>query len=89
MKTIKLYIFKDSVTQKMPLFKEKDMLSSLNDLMKIDIIKTEKVTEYIIDVPDDFSFENYDNDQLTYLCNSSTNTIEYHFATVLNDYDVI
>lgn len=89
MKTIKLYRFKDSVTQKMPLLRSKCMLTSLNDLMGIDIIDTEKITEYSIDVPDDFDFENYDDDQLVQLCNDSKNVIEHHFITTLNDYDVI
>jgi len=89
MKKIKLYIFKDSITQEMPVFKDKSMLISLNDMMGIDIIDTEKVTEYSIDVPDDFDFENYPNDRLIKLCNDSKNFVEHHFITILNDYDVM
>jgi|UPI00068E0E15 hypothetical protein len=89
MKTIKLYRFKDSIAQKMPLIRENDILDSLNDLMAIDMINTEKVTEYTIEVSDDFNFENHDNDQLIELCNSSENAVDHHFITNLEDSDMI
>lgn len=89
MKTVKLYRFKNSVTQKIPLLRDGCMLTSLNDIMGIDIINTEKITEYSIDVPDDFNFENYDDDQLLQLCNASIEVIEHHFTTTQNDDDVV
>ena len=89
MKTIILYKFKNSVTKKMPLLKEKSLLSSLNDLMAIDLLDTEILTEYTIDVPDDFNFEYHSNEELLELCKASKSFIDYHFVTTLNDYDVI
>ncbi|RKE86627.1 heme oxygenase [Epilithonimonas arachidiradicis] len=89
MKTIRLYKFKNYITQKMPLLKEKSLLSSLNDLMAIDLLDTEILTEYTIDVPDDFNFEYHSNEELLELCKASKSFIDYHFVTTLNDYDVI
>ncbi|MDP9955421.1 hypothetical protein J2X97_001058 [Epilithonimonas hungarica] len=89
MKTIKLYKFKDYISREMPFLGEKSILSSLNDLMAIDLIDTEKIAEYTVDVPDDFSFENYSNEELMKLCEISRNVIDHHFITTLNDYDVI
>lgn len=89
MKTIILYKFKNSFTQKMPLLKEKSLLSSLNDLMAIELLDTEIITEYTINVPDDFNFEYHSNEELLELCKTSKSFIDYHFVTTLNDYDVI
>lgn len=89
MKTIILYKFKNSVTQKMPLLKEKILLNSLNDLMAIELLDTEIITEYTMDVPDDFNFEDHSDEELLELCRTSKSFIDYHFVTVLNDYDVI
>ncbi len=73
----------------MPLLKEKSLLSSLNDLMAIDLLDTEILTEYTIDVPNDFNFEYHSNEELLELCKASKSFIDYHFVTTLNDYDVI
>lgn len=73
----------------MPLVREKSLLSSLNELMTIDFINTEIITEYTIDVADDFNFECYSNEELLKLCETSQSVIEHHFVTTLNDYDVI
>ncbi|MDC8104488.1 heme oxygenase [Chryseobacterium sp. B21-037] len=89
MKTIILYKFKNSITRKMPLLKEKSMLSSFNDLMAIDLLDTEIITEYTIDVPDDFNFEYHNDEELLELCKASQRFIDYHFITTLNDYYVI
>lgn len=89
MKTIILYKFKNSVTHKMPLLKEKILLNSLNDLMAIELLDTEIITEYTMDVPDDFNFEDHSDEELLELCRTSKSFIDYHFVTVLNDYDVI
>ncbi|EJL70572.1 hypothetical protein [Chryseobacterium populi] len=85
MKTITLYRFKDLVTQKIPFLEGKSMLNS----SEIDILDTEKVIEYMIEVSDDFDFENYDTTELIALCNTSNKFVEHHFVTRLNDYDVI
>lgn len=89
MKTITLYKFKDSITQKLPLLREKSLLNSLNDLMAIELLDTEIITEYTMDVPDDFNFEYHSNEELLELCKTSKNFIDHHFVTTLNDYDVI
>lgn len=89
MKIITLYKFKDSITRKIPLLKEKSLLRSLNDLMAIDLLDTEIITEYTIDVADDFNFEYYSNEELLELCKTSKSFIDHHFVTTLNDYDVI
>ncbi|SIN82274.1 hypothetical protein [Chryseobacterium scophthalmum] len=57
--------------------------------MTIDFINTEIITEYTIDVADDFNFECYSNEELLKLCETSQSVIEHHFVTTLNDYDVI
>ncbi|MGD1320695.1 heme oxygenase [Chryseobacterium sp. 2R14A] len=89
MKTITLYKFKDSITLKMPLLKEKILLSSFNDLIAIDLLDTEIITEYTIDVHEDFNFEYHSNEELLELCKTSKSFIDHHFVTTLNDYDVI
>ncbi|OCK50767.1 hypothetical protein BA768_18795 [Chryseobacterium sp. CBo1] len=89
MKTITLYKFKDSVSQMMPLLKAKSHLNSLNDLMAINLLDTEIITEYTINIPDDFNFEYCSNEELLELCKTSKSFIDHHFVTTLNDYDVI
>lgn len=89
MKTITLYKFKNLVTQKIPFFEGKSMLISPNFSAEIQFSDTEKVTEYTVDVADDFDFENYNTNELIELCNTSKKFIEHHFVTRLNDYDVI
>lgn len=89
MKTITLYQFKDSITQKLPLLREKSLLNSLNDLMAIELLDTERITEYTMDVPDDFNFEYHSNEELLELCKTSKKFIDHHFVTTLHDYDVI
>lgn len=89
MKTIKLYRFKDSVMRKMPLFNEGRVLSSLNELMGLELINTEKVTEFTIEVEEEFDIENCSRKQLVALCDACENFIEHHFITTTNDYDVI
>ncbi len=73
----------------MPLLREKSLLNSLNDLMAIELLDTEIITEYTMDVPDDFNFEYHSNEELLELCKTSKRFIEHHFVTTLNDYDVI
>lgn len=89
MKTIKLYRFKDSVMLKMPLFNEGRVLSSLNELMSVDLINTEKVTEYNITVEEGFNVEQCSRKQLLALCNTSLDFVEHHFITTTDDYYVI
>ncbi|ASW75803.1 heme oxygenase [Chryseobacterium piperi] len=89
MKTIQLYKFKDSVTKKIPLFKEDSSLNTLNDLMYTDLMDVEIVTEYIIDIGDDFVFEDLQNSELLIVCTLARETIEHYFVTAISDYDLI
>ncbi|RKT01947.1 heme oxygenase [Chryseobacterium defluvii] len=89
MKTIHLFQFKNSITHKIPFFSEESKINTLNDLMGSDLINTEKVTEFIIDIPDDFIFEDTGKDDLLRLCEKAKETIDHYFTTSLNDYDVL
>lgn len=89
MKTIHLFQFKNSISRKIPFFKEEHGLDNLNDLMTFDLMNTEKVTEFIIEVHDDFIFEDKTGDDLLAMCQNAKHTIEHYFATTMNDYDVI
>lgn len=89
MKIMNLYQFKDSISKKMPVVREKSLFSSLNELMTIDFINTEIITEYTIDVAEDFNFKYYSNEELVKLCETSQSVIDHHFVTTLNHYDVI
>ncbi|WP_153393753.1 heme oxygenase [Chryseobacterium vaccae] len=89
MKIIHLFQFKNSFFRKIPFFKEECRLDSLNDLMVYDLMNTEKVSEFIIEVHDDFIFEDTPREDLLWMCKNARDTIEHYFATTLNDYDVI
>jgi hypothetical protein len=89
MKTIHLFQFKDSISRKIPFFNEECRLDNLNDLMTYDLMNTEKVTEFIIEVQDDFIFEDTAREDLLQMCKNAKDTIEHYFATALGDYDVI
>ena len=52
-------------------------------------MNTEKVSEFIIEVHDDFIFEDTPREDLLWMCKNASDTIEHYFATTLNDYDVI
>lgn len=91
MKTIRLYKFKDSISQKKPLFKEDFSLNTLNDLMQINNMDVEVVTEYVIDISNDVNCDNLATSKLLSLCASARHTIEHYFMTTINtiDYDLI
>ncbi|MCJ7935901.1 MAG: heme oxygenase [Chryseobacterium sp.] len=89
MKTIHIFKFKDSITRKIPFFKEEHRLETLNDFIDFDLMDTEIVTEYIIEIHDDFIFEDTSKDDLLLMCKNAKETIEHYFVVRLNDYDVI
>lgn len=89
MKTVHLFQFKESITSKVPFFNDKYQLQDLNDLMQSDLMNTEKVTEYIIDVPDDFMVENTPKEDLLRICLQAKDSVVHHFVTTLNDDDVL
>ncbi|MBM7420404.1 MULTISPECIES: hypothetical protein [Chryseobacterium] len=64
----------------MNLYKFKDSISK-----KMPVL----ITEYTIDVAEDFNFKYYSNEELVKLCETSQSVIDHHFVTTLNDYDVI
>lgn len=74
---------------KMPLFKDNSALSSLNELLGVDLIITEKVTEYGIEVEEEFNMEQCSHEELLMLCNASHDVTEHHFITTTDNYDVI
>jgi hypothetical protein len=89
MKTIHLFQFKKSISDKAPFFNEKYKLLSLNDLIKSDAINTEKVREFIIDVSDDFIFENTQKEDLLRICLNAKECIEHHFGAVFSNCDSV
>ncbi|WP_110366619.1 heme oxygenase [Chryseobacterium sp. CBTAP 102] len=89
MKTIRLFQFKNSISRKLPFFKEECRLDNLNDLIAYDLMNTEKVTEFIIEVHDDFIFEDTHKEDLLVMCQNAKEIIEHYFVTIMNDYDVI
>ncbi len=89
MKTIHLFQFKNSISLKHPFFKEECRLDNLNDLMAYDLMNTEKMTEFIIEVHDDFIFEDMTREDLLSMCGNAKEMIEHYFITTMNDYDVI
>ena len=89
MKNTTLYLFKNSVTKKIPLFKGYYELSSLNDIMASELFDIETVAECTIEVPDDFEFEDHLQSELLKWCKESQNIIHHNFIVTCNDYDVI
>ncbi|WP_223605728.1 heme oxygenase [Chryseobacterium sp. OSA05B] len=89
MKTIHLFQFKDSVSLKIPFFKESHGLETLNELMEYDLMNTEKVTECIIETHDDFIFEDTSRDDLLKMCQNAEETVEHYFATAVGDDDIL
>ncbi len=89
MKTIHLFQFKNSISRKLPFFKEECRLDNLNDLMVYDLMNTEKVTEFIIEVHDDFIFEDTTREDIMAMCSNAKEMIEHYFATTINDYNII
>lgn len=86
MKIIQLFQYKDSISSKMPFFEEENQLNSLNDLMAFNLMNTEKVTEFIIEIEDDFAFEDAKQEELLMMCKNAKESIDHYFNTVLDDY---
>lgn len=89
MKNTTLYLFKNSVTKKIPLFKGYYELTSLNDIMASDLFDIETVTECSVEVQNDFKFEDHLQSELIRWCEESPNTIDHNFIVTCSDYDVI
>lgn len=87
MKIIHLFHFKNSISRKIPFFREEDRLKS--DITEPDIMNIEVVTEFIVKIPDDFIFEDASENDLLSICRKAQKTIEHYFVVRLNDYDVI
>ncbi|KUY17329.1 hypothetical protein BAZ12_15435 [Elizabethkingia miricola] len=89
MKNTTLYLFKNSVTKKIPLFRGYYELTSLNDIMASDLFDIETVMECTIEVQNDFKFENHLQNELIKWCEESQNIIYHNFIVTCSDYDVI
>ncbi|EFK35771.1 Uncharacterised protein [Chryseobacterium gleum] len=87
MKTIHLFRFNDSIFRKIPFFKEEHRLKT--DVMEIDLMNIEIVTEYIVKTHDDFSFDNTSGNDLLSMCKKAQKTIEHYFVIKLDHYDFI
>lgn len=85
MKTIHLFQFKDYITLEIPFFEEENQLNSLNDLMAFNLMNTEKVTEFIIEIEDDFAFEDAKQEELLMMCKNAKESIDHYFNTILHD----
>lgn len=89
MKTIHLFKFKDTISLKIPFFKESYGLETLNDLMKYDLMDTEKVTEFIIETQDDCNVEDCSQDELRKMCEDADETIDHYFVTAVGEDDIL
>nr|WP_199161667.1 heme oxygenase [Elizabethkingia sp. ASV34] len=87
MKIIHLFRFNDSIFRKIPFFKEEHRLKT--DVMEIDLMNIEIVTEYIVKTHDDFSFDNTSGNDLLSMCKKAQKTIEHYFVIKLDHYDFI
>lgn len=87
MKTIHLFRFNDSIFCKIPFFKEEHRLKT--DITELDLMNIEIVTEYIVKIHDDFSFENTSRNDLLSMCKKAQKTIEHYFLIKLDHYDPI
>ncbi|AZA92805.1 heme oxygenase [Chryseobacterium nematophagum] len=81
MKIIHLFHFKNSIFRKIPFFKEDDRMKS--DVIELDIMNIEIVTEYIVKAHDSFTFENTSNTDLLSMCKKAQKTIEHYFVVRL------
>ncbi|AZA79811.1 heme oxygenase [Chryseobacterium sp. G0186] len=87
MKTIHLFRFNDSIFRKIPFFKEEHRLKT--DVMEIDLMNIEIVSEYVVETHDDFSFDNTSGNDLLSMCKKAQKTIEHYFVIRLDHYDFI
>ena len=89
MNTIRLYKFKDSIGRKIQLFSKESNLDPLYNHIDTNFLDIEIVTEYIITVPVDFTYEELSYKELLGLCGSAKQTIEHYFIKNINDYDMV
>ncbi|SIS71214.1 hypothetical protein SAMN05421786_1011171 [Chryseobacterium ureilyticum] len=87
MKTIHLFRFNNSIFRKIPFFTEEHRLKT--DVIEIDLMNIEIVTEYIVKTHDDFIFDNTSVNDLLSMCKKAQKTIEHYFVLGVNGYDVI
>ncbi|WP_426478179.1 heme oxygenase [Chryseobacterium sp. CBSDS_008] len=87
MKTIHLFRFNNSIFRNIPFFKEEHRLRT--DVTELDVMNIEIVTEYVVKIHDDFTFESTSSNDLLSMCRKAQKTIEHYFVTGLNDYDLI
>lgn len=85
MKTIHLFQFKKSITSEPPFFTEKYRPLNVDDLIKSNAVNTVKVREFIVDVADDFIFENTHIEDLLRMCLNARQCIDHHFGAVVSD----
>lgn len=57
--------------------------------MMMSFMNIEVLSEFLIDVPDNFSAHQEPLDKLSKLCGSAKETIEHYFYYPSDDYDVI
>ncbi|GAA5083382.1 hypothetical protein GCM10023210_01980 [Chryseobacterium ginsengisoli] len=89
MNTIRLYKFKDSISRKMQFLSKESNLDSLDDPIHSKLLDIEIVTEYIINISNDFIYEDLSYSELIHLCSSARKTIEHYFVKSNIDYDLI
>lgn len=82
MSTLTLFLYKGCIMQKMPLFNTNNKLSTVYKIIAVNFIHIEKVTQFIMETPDDFVFENVSNEVLHQMCNKAKQRIHHHFITV-------
>jgi len=90
MKSLHLFKFKGDITTKMPFFNEKYRINSGKAFTSKGILKTEKITEFIIEVSDTFNIKNCRRDEISELCeNSDSDFIEHYFINIFDNYDLL
>ena len=89
METIRLYKFKDSISKKMQFLNKESNLDDLDESMQTKLLDVEIVTEYVINISNDFIYENVSYKELIQLCSSARETIEHYFVKTNNDFDLI
>ncbi|GAA4161266.1 hypothetical protein GCM10022217_26690 [Chryseobacterium ginsenosidimutans] len=64
-------------------------LDDLSDSTQTKFLDVEIVTEYVINISNDFIYENVSYRELIQLCSSAKQTIEHYFVKTNNDFDLI
>jgi hypothetical protein len=89
MGTIRLYKFKDSISRKMQFLNKESNLDDLDESIQTKLLDVEIVTEYVINISNDFIYENVSYKELIQLCSSADQTKEYYFVKNNRGYDLI